>query len=115
MLALSGKAARMTRAAAIKNELQLEDDEKFPIIEAEEAVVATVKVPLTAAVVPDAVTLPLNEAVPEPPATCLSCSSFSSIKISIVPLFSMKMVVGSSEDTDRVKVLRRSQTSRLSC
>jgi len=46
MLALSGKAARMTRAAAIKNELQLEDEENAPDNEAEEAVVAMVKVRL---------------------------------------------------------------------
>ena len=66
-------AARVTRAAVVKRSgLQVEDDENVPDKLADEAVVAMVKVPLTAAVVPDAETLVLNEAVPEPPATSLS-------------------------------------------
>jgi len=48
----------------------VEDDENVPDRLADDAVVWTVKVPLTAAVVPDAVSAESEkEAVPEPPAT----------------------------------------------
>jgi len=70
--AAKGKAARKIRAAAITNELQDEDDEKVPERLADDTVVAIVKVPDIVAVLPDAVTLPLNETVPTPPATSLS-------------------------------------------
>ena len=52
--------------------LQDEDDEKVPERLADDTVVAIVKVPDIVAVLPDAVTLPLNETVPTPPATSLS-------------------------------------------
>jgi len=64
-----GKAARIFRAAAITNELQDEDDEKVPERLADDTVVAIVKVPDMVAFDPDAVTLPLNVTLPEPPAT----------------------------------------------
>jgi len=67
--AAKGKAARKIRAAAITNELQDEDDEKVPERLADDTVVAIVKVPDIVAVLPDAVTLPLNVTLPEPPAT----------------------------------------------
>jgi hypothetical protein len=67
-------------------ELQVEDEENDPDKAAEEAVLAIVRVPLTAAVVPDAEFVKLNEADPEPPATSLSSASVSSIRISILPL-----------------------------
>ena len=69
-----------------KNELQLEDEENAPDNEAEEAVVAMVKVPLTAAVVPDAVFEKVKVADPAPPATRPSSASVSSIKISTLAL-----------------------------
>jgi len=78
----------------LSNGLQVEDDEKVPDIEAEEAVVRIVKVPVTAAVVPDAVSVTPNVADPTPPATSLSSASVSSIKISTLPLL-MKSMVGS--------------------
>ena len=66
------KAARMTRAAQNSSWLQVEDDENDPDRLADEAVEATDKVPLTAAVVPDALFVRLKDALPEPPATSLS-------------------------------------------
>ena len=51
---------------------------------ADEAVVVTLKVPLTVAVVPDAESAErVKVADPEPPATSLSSASVSSIKISM--------------------------------
>jgi hypothetical protein len=65
--------------------LQVEDEENAPTMTADEAVVSKCsKVPLTVATVPDAVSVKLKDAVPEPPATSLSCSSVSSIMISIL-------------------------------
>jgi hypothetical protein len=66
------KAARMTRAAQNSTWLQVEDDENDPDRRADEAVEAIDKVPLTAAVVPDALFVKLKDALPEPPATSLS-------------------------------------------
>ena len=66
------KAARMTRAAQNSTGLQVEDDENDPDRRADEAVEAIDKVPLTAAVVPDALFVKLKDALPEPPATSLS-------------------------------------------
>jgi len=63
--------------------VQVEDEENDPDWLADEAVVLCVKVPLTSAVVPDAVFVKLKDAVPEPPATSLSSSVVSSIMISI--------------------------------
>jgi hypothetical protein len=75
----------MIRAAAMKRSgLQVEDDENVPDKLADEAVVAIAKVPLTDAVVPDAVFVKEKEAVPEPPATASSSASVSSIMISIL-------------------------------
>jgi hypothetical protein len=66
------KAARMTRAAQNSSWRQVEDDENDPDRLADEAVEAIDKVPLTAAVVPDALFVKLKDALPEPPATSLS-------------------------------------------
>jgi hypothetical protein len=66
------KAARMTRAAQNSSWRQVEDDENDPDRRADEAVEAIDKVPLTAAVVPDALFVKLKDALPEPPATSLS-------------------------------------------
>ena len=52
--------------------LQVEDDENVPDRLADDAVVWIVKVPLTDALVPDAVSVKLKDAVPEPPAISLS-------------------------------------------
>jgi hypothetical protein len=52
--------------------LQVEDEENDPDRLADEAVEAIDKVPLTAAVVPDALFVKLKDALPEPPATSLS-------------------------------------------
>ena len=94
MPAFSRKAARETpRRRHEDNELQVEDDENIPEALADEAVVAIVRVPLTAAVVPDAEFETVNEADPEPPATSLSSASLSSIKISILPLLLRKSMV----------------------
>ena len=80
-------AARMIRAAAMKRSgLQVEDEENDPDRLADEAVVAIVRVPLTAALVPDAEPVKLKDADPEPPATASSSASVSSIMISIIPL-----------------------------
>ena len=65
------KAAR-TRAAQNSSWRQVEDDENDPDRLADEAVEAIDKVPLTAAVVPDALFVKLKDALPEPPATSLS-------------------------------------------
>ena len=68
--AAKGKAAQETRAAAITNELQVEDDENVADRLADEAVVEMVKVPDTVALLPDAVTESgPNVTLPEPPAT----------------------------------------------
>jgi hypothetical protein len=82
----SGAGEPAPPACHLSNGLQVEDDEKVPDIEAEEAVVRIVKVPVTAAVVPDAVSVTPNVADPTPPATSLSSASVSSIKISTLPL-----------------------------
>jgi hypothetical protein len=66
------KAARMTRAAQNSSWRQVEDDENDPDRLADEAVEAIDKVPLTAAVVPDALPVKVKDALPEPPATSLS-------------------------------------------
>ena len=66
------KAARTTRAAQNSSWRQVEDDENDPDRLADEAVEAIDKVPLTAAVVPDALFVKLKDALPEPPATSLS-------------------------------------------
>jgi hypothetical protein len=66
--------------------LQVEDEENDPDRRADEAVVAIVRVPLTAVTVPDAVSVKLKDAVPEPPATSLSSASVSSIMISMFSL-----------------------------
>ena len=80
-------AARMIRAAAMKRSgLQVEDEENDPDRLADEAVVAIARVPLTAALVPDAEPVKLKDADPEPPATASSSASVSSIMISIIPL-----------------------------
>ena len=50
---------------------------------AEDAVVAMVTVPLTRALVPEAVLVKLNVADPAPPATASSSASVNSIMISI--------------------------------
>ena len=63
---------------------QVEDDENDPDWLAVDAVVDCVKVPLTVAVVPDARLLNEKVADPLPPETSSSCSSVSSIMISIV-------------------------------
>jgi hypothetical protein len=77
----------MIRAAAMKRSgLQVEDEENDPDRLADEAVVAIDRVPLTAAVVPDAEAVMLKDALPEPPATASSSASVSSIMISIIPL-----------------------------
>jgi hypothetical protein len=77
------KAAQMTRAAEKCSGLQVEDEENVPDCLADEAVVSWVKVPDTAAVVPDALFVKLKDALPEPPATSLSWASVSSITISM--------------------------------
>jgi hypothetical protein len=77
------KAARMTRAAQNSSWLQVEDEENDPDWLPDEAVVSWVKVPDTAAVVPDALFVKLKDALPEPPATSLSWASVSSIMISM--------------------------------
>jgi len=60
------------------------DNESDPDKLAEEAVVAMVKVPLTAAVVPDALLLKLKDAGPPlPPATASISASVSSMMISM--------------------------------
>jgi hypothetical protein len=80
-------AARIIRSAAMKRRgLQVEDEENVPDSLADEAVVAIVRVPLTAAVVPDDVFVKLKDAVPTPPATASSSASVSSIMISIILL-----------------------------
>ena len=77
-------ATRINRAATlISADAYVEEEEKAPDRLAEDAVVCMVNVPLTAAVVPDAVTVPLKEAVPEPPATASSSASVSSRMISM--------------------------------
>jgi hypothetical protein len=77
----------MIRAAAMKRSgLQVEDEENDPDRRADEAVVAIVRVPLTAALVPDDEFVKLKDAVPEPPATASSSASVSSITSSIIPL-----------------------------
>jgi hypothetical protein len=62
---------------------QVEEDENVPDRLADDAVVWIVKVPLTVAVVPDAVSVTEKDAVPEPPATASSSASVSSIIISM--------------------------------
>jgi hypothetical protein len=77
----------MIRAAAMKRSgLQVEDEENVPDRLADEAVVAILRVPLTAALVPDDEPVKLKDADPEPPATASSSASVSSIMISIIPL-----------------------------
>ena len=74
----------MTRPAAMKRRgLQVEDELNVPDRLAEEAVVLIVRVPLVAAVVPDAVFVKLKVTDPEPPTTASSSASLSSIMISI--------------------------------
>jgi hypothetical protein len=63
--------------------VQVEDEENDPDRLADEAVVAIFKVPLTVALVPDALPVKVKDADPEPPATSLSSASVSSIMISI--------------------------------
>jgi hypothetical protein len=80
-------AARMIRAAAMKRSgLQVEDEENDPDRLADEAVVAIVRVPLTAALIPCAEPVRLKDADPEPPATASSSASVSSITSSFIPL-----------------------------
>jgi hypothetical protein len=76
-------ATRMTRAATITYLRHVEDEENDPDRLAEDAVVARVNVPLTDALVPDAVSVKLKLADPEPPATASSSEPVSSIMISI--------------------------------
>jgi hypothetical protein len=82
----------MIRAAAMKRSgLQVEDEENDPDRLADEAVVAILRVPLTAALVPDAEPVKLKDADPEPPATASSSASVSSIMISIILLPNLSM------------------------
>jgi hypothetical protein len=63
---------------------QVETEVKVPDCEAELAVVDWVRVPVTVAVVPEALLLKVNDAEPLPPTTCSSSPSFNnSIRISI--------------------------------
>ena len=62
---------------------QLDDDEKFPLKLADDAVVLIFTVPDVVAVVPDAVSVKLKVTDPVPPATASSSASFSSIMISM--------------------------------
>jgi hypothetical protein len=98
------KAARMTRAAQNSSWLQVEDDENDPDWLADEAVVSWEKVPLTAAVVPDALFVRLKDALPEPPATSLSWASVSSIMISMFYSPSLSWVE-QGEDNLKAKML----------
>jgi hypothetical protein len=61
--------------------------------------VAIVKVPLTAVTVPDAVSVKLKDAVPEPPATSLSSASVSSIMISMFSLLASQLRLISARTT----------------
>jgi hypothetical protein len=83
-----------------------EDEENDPDRLADVAVVAILRVPLTTAVVPNAVSVTLKDAVPEPPATASSSASVSSITISIISLPSLsmpqyKLIIGRSADDPR--------------
>ena len=80
------KAARVIRAARVKLSVcaQLEVDVNDATTLADDAVVVIAAVPLTVAVVPDAVADPLKVADPTPPETASSSSSVSSIKTSMV-------------------------------
>ena len=72
------------RAAARKSgQRQVEDEEMVPDRLADDAVVAIVPVPLTVAVVPDAVAARAKLADPAPPLICLSSVSLSSMMISM--------------------------------
>jgi len=72
------------RAAARKHDqLQVEDEETVPDRLAVDAVVAIVAVPVTVAVVPDAVAETAKLADPAPPLIRSSSASLSSIMISM--------------------------------
>jgi hypothetical protein len=73
-----------TRAAILRLTCAyVEDEENVPDWLAEDAVVDWVSVPLTVAVVPDAVFVMLKLASPRPPATKSSSDSLSSIRTCI--------------------------------
>jgi hypothetical protein len=77
--------------------LQVEDDESDADRLADDAVVAIVPVPLTVAVVPDAVDERVKVAEPAPPETASRSSSISSIKISMA--FSLGELVSRGLET----------------
>ena len=79
----------MTRAGGA---VQLEDELNSPDCDAELAVVLWVRVPVTVAVVPDAVFLNSKRADPAPPATASSSVSLSSMRISAIRLSLLLMI-----------------------
>jgi len=64
--------------------VQVETEENVPDCDAELAVVLWVKVPVTVAVVPEAVLVNEKLADPTPPGTCSISASLSSIRISAI-------------------------------
>jgi hypothetical protein len=74
----------VTSVASSKTGSQLELEENDPERLAEVAVVAMVNVPLTDALVPDAVSVKLKDAVPDPPEISSSSASVSSITSSMI-------------------------------
>jgi hypothetical protein len=84
--------------------LQVEDEENDPDRLPDEAVEVTLRVPLTVAVVPDAVSAErVKVADPEPPATSLSSASVSSITISIFSLLNSRWLM--ARGNLRLKIL----------
>jgi len=76
-----GPGARIAPAPAT---VQVETEENVPDCDAELAVVLWVKVPVTVAVVPEAVLVNEKLADPTPPGTCSISASLSSIRISAI-------------------------------